>query len=90
MVVGEHWAFEYPSVGPGYFVLLCNDSFELAHHFKDNPLCASRGIRHFASKDSKCHKHIEGLPAKLSERELVERFGYQGMYKPLSWLLASA
>ena len=79
MVDGEHWAFKYPRVGEGYFVLLCNPEPTLAHRFTEDPFSSARAIRHFASKDAKCHKKVEGLPAKLAEVEIVRRFGYQGM-----------
>ena len=83
MVHGEHWAFQYPRVGEGYFVLLCNPEPTLAYKFKHDPFGSARAIRHFASKDpknTKCHRNVEGLPAKLTEVDIVRRYGYRGKF----------
>lgn len=74
---GRHWAFKFPSAGQGYFVLLCNKNPEISHRFQVDPLAGKRAIRHFASKDAKCHRDVEGLPDYLTEAELVQRYGYK-------------
>lgn len=61
-------------------MLLCNPDIDLAHPFDDNPLTQIRGIRHLAGLSLTCHKDVDGLPAKFTEKDMVEKCGYQGMF----------
>jgi len=83
-IEGIHWAFKSPITGPGYYVLLCNERDkgldDPLSRFYFDPWDYQRAFKHY-TKPSDCHDtHIDVRHEELSERTVMQRFGYLGEF----------
>jgi hypothetical protein len=76
MIEGNEYIFEYPSFGPGWFVLRCHHGEVTAPHtFDRDPLAANRALDHFNDpKAYNCHDTSK----RYTLDEIVMNFGYRG------------
>ncbi|KAK4249681.1 hypothetical protein C7999DRAFT_29739 [Corynascus novoguineensis] len=76
----QDFIFQFPEMGPGYFIVRC-DRGKHIHHFQEDPLKPYRGqpimVNHFKSKapSSKCHKKDDAKT--YSTIEIMKEFGYR-------------
>ncbi|KAH6842755.1 hypothetical protein B0I37DRAFT_203026 [Chaetomium sp. MPI-CAGE-AT-0009] len=87
-VEGVDFIFQYPAIGPGYYVVRCEGPSHM-HQFKEDPL-QLRGrkaprcvmIKHFARRypTPKCHEKEEAETYTVDQ--IITKFGYRGNRRP--------
>ncbi|OIW24548.1 hypothetical protein CONLIGDRAFT_685516 [Coniochaeta ligniaria NRRL 30616] len=73
---GLHWAFRSPVTGPGYYVLLCNETDKDFHSFQADPWVHQRALKHY-TKEHDCHDYyFDRNLGVVTEPMIMQRFGY--------------
>ncbi|AEO59101.1 hypothetical protein MYCTH_2111332 [Thermothelomyces thermophilus ATCC 42464] len=79
-VEGLDFMFQYPPLGPGFFVVRC-DSQRIEHHFEKDPLRMygnrTQLARHFSARNARCHMWDRGSRPPTVE-EIIRNWGYRG------------
>jgi hypothetical protein len=70
----KEYAFQYPTVGPGFFVIRCGQGEKMSI-FVDDPLCNGFAIEHFEKPGGKCHGKRRQT---YTDEQLVRNFGFAG------------
>ncbi|KAK0704110.1 hypothetical protein B0T21DRAFT_377953 [Apiosordaria backusii] len=87
-VVGQDWIFEFPTIGPGWFILRCDKEIPVdgyCHHFRTNPIVGNRALKHFTNRATATKCHSTPVPGDWTLEMIVREYGYKGKSPTVSF-----